>query len=82
MPDRASVDLVLSEQSIPAGIAKRHIQITRQWLEAVSTGPEDARADRIPALGDAPLRILTTSGTTGTPKAAAERAADDGDQGR
>jgi len=64
----ADVDLVLSEPHFPAVGARRHHAITAEWLaQALALEPEDDEPALPCSAGD-PLRILRTSGTTGSPK--------------
>jgi len=61
-------DLVLSEKSPPPEIARRHHATTPQWLRTIVEGTEPDE-DSLPRKEpDDPIRIVLTSGTTGTPK--------------
>jgi len=68
MPLLASMDLVISEQSFPAEMARRHHPITQAWREsALAREPEDEKAS-VPRMPDDPMRVIRTSGTTGVSK--------------
>src|SRR5216683_1057499 len=64
----ADVDLVISEPHFPAVRARQHHAITGEWLtQALALEPEDDEP-ALPCSADDPLRILRTSGTTGSAK--------------
>jgi len=64
----AVVDLVLAEPHFPAGTAKPHRRITKEWLREVLAFPPTDEEAVSPGSPNDPLRILQTSGTTGVPK--------------
>jgi acyl-coenzyme A synthetase/AMP-(fatty) acid ligase len=64
----ASVDLALSEPHFPAVGARRHHAITGEWLTHVLALDADDHVPALPCSPDDPVRILRTSGTTGSPK--------------
>ena len=66
LPLLARDDLVLSDRDVPGAKVKRHHPITKRWLRGIFALP--ARAQEEPAQGspDDPVRILSTSGTTGS----------------
>jgi acyl-coenzyme A synthetase/AMP-(fatty) acid ligase len=66
-PLLASVDLVLSEPHFPNARARRHHAVTRQWVDSIFALAVDEE-HLPPQTRDDPVRILRTSGTTGTPK--------------
>lgn len=61
-----SVDLVLSEPHFPAAGARRRHAITREWLTQALDGDDEEIP--LPRSRDDAVRILRTSGTTGSPK--------------
>ena len=68
IPLLASLDIVVSEWGLPAGIVSRHHPITPEWIASVRTRPEDRDAELPKASDDDVILILRTTGTTGDPK--------------
>ena len=67
-PSLGEFDLVLSDKMVDGkGIARHHL-INPQWLEAVQGREDNGELPAISKRPEDPLRILHTSGTTGTPK--------------
>ncbi|HLJ21583.1 MAG TPA: class I adenylate-forming enzyme family protein, partial [Stellaceae bacterium] len=68
-PLLASMDLVLSDSEIPAaGAIRRFERITPEWLARVRNLEPLGDEPQAPRSPDDVIRILRTSGTTGTPK--------------
>ncbi|HYC14416.1 MAG TPA: class I adenylate-forming enzyme family protein [Stellaceae bacterium] len=61
-------DLVLSERDFRAEGARRRHRMTAQWLQEIFASGDEDDAPALVAHSEDPLRILQTSGTTGTPK--------------
>ena len=61
-------DLVMSRHSISAERVRRHHVVTPDWLRGVLARTAEGEASAAAKSPDDPLRILYTSGTTGTPK--------------
>ena len=61
-------DLVLSAKTLPTAAATRYHPITAEWLQSVIEGPEADEEPPPEKRPDDPIRIVMTSGTTGTPK--------------
>jgi acyl-coenzyme A synthetase/AMP-(fatty) acid ligase len=61
-------DLVMSRRSIPTERVRRHHVVTPEWLKGVLARTGEGEAPATAKSPDDPLRILYTSGTTGTPK--------------
>lgn len=61
-------DLVLSEKDIGAESAGRHYPVTAQWMQSILASTDESEGPALVKQPDDPMRILQTSGTTGTPK--------------
>ena len=64
----AGVDLVLSDSMDESGAAKRHQLISEEWLRRVFSAPDGASPEPAPREPGSPIRLLRTSGTTGSSK--------------
>lgn len=67
-PLLASLDIVLSEWSLPGVGGPKCHAITPEWIAAVRARPEDAGAELPSISDDDVILILRTTGTTGDPK--------------
>jgi 2,3-dihydroxybenzoate-AMP ligase len=61
-------DLVLSGKDMRAESAGRHHPVTAPWLQGIFASVDEGEGSALAKLSDDPLRILQTSGTTGTPR--------------
>ena len=61
-------DILLSGSDVPGGGARRFHRTTPQWLQGIVEGPDADEAAPLEKQPDDPIRIVRTSGTTGTPK--------------
>src|SRR5215470_4003438 len=62
----AGFDLALSRSRAHGGYAKRHQAITEEWVQAALAAGDGEAAEILPRGPGDPLRILSTSGTTGS----------------
>lgn len=67
-PLLASVDLVLAEPHFPTEGARRHHAITQEWWRGALGLPVEGEEPPPLKAPDDPMRIVRTSGTTGTSK--------------
>ena len=68
LPFLAEFDLVVTEQMAAKTAARRFQPLEQQWVNAVMAQGAEQDAPPPPLAPDHPVRLVRTSGTTGTPK--------------
>ncbi len=61
-------DIVLTDKTLLPGDARRQHAITPEWLRSIVDGPDAPEEPPPVKAPNDPIRIILTSGTTGTPK--------------